>query len=123
MSIDRDTFENTSEDELEELSVPDQVLGFLAANEDRAFKAREIASQIGVDEGAVSTALSRLKDRGLVEHKATYWAITDDAERLDGYSGYERATALFNNQLGAENKDSWREHAPQESHPSVEDEQ
>jgi len=123
MSIDRDTFENTSEDELEELSVPDQVLGFLAANEDRAFKAREIASQIGVDEGAVSTALSRLKDRGLVEHKATYWAITDDAERLDGYSGYERATALFNDQLGAEDKDSWREHTPQESHPSVEKEQ
>jgi len=30
---------------------------------DRRFKAREIASQIGVDEGAVSTALSRLKDR------------------------------------------------------------
>ena len=123
MSIDRDTFENTSEDELEELSIPDQVLGFLAANEDRAFKAREIASQIGVDEGTVSTALSRLKDRGLVEHKATYWAVTNDAERLDGYSGYERATALFNDQLGAENKESWREHAPQEPHPSVEDEQ
>jgi len=123
MSIDRDTFENASEDELEELSVPDQVLGFLAANYNHAFKAREIASQIGVDEGAVSTALSRLKDRGLVDHKATYWAVTDDAERLDGYSGYERATALFNDQLGAEDKESWREHAPQQSHPSVENEQ
>ena len=123
MSIDRDTFENTSEDELEELSIPDQVLGFLAANDDRAFKAREIASQIGIDEGAGSTALSRLKDRGLVEHKATYWAVTDDAKRLDGYSGYERATALFNDQLGAEDKESWREHAPQEPHPSVKDEQ
>jgi len=120
MSIDRDTFENTSEDELEELSVPDHVLGFLAANEDRAFKASKIASQIGVDEGAVSTALSRLKDRGLVDHKATSWAITDDTERLEGYSGYERATALFNEQLGKENKDSWREHAPGEPHPSVE---
>ena len=62
MSIDRDTFEKRSEDELGELSVPDQVLGFLAANDDRAFKAREIASQIGLDEGAVSTALSRLKE-------------------------------------------------------------
>ena len=123
MSIDRDTFEKTSEDELEELSVPDQVLGFLAANDDRAFKAREIASQIGPDEGAVSTALSRLKDRNLVEHKATYWAITNDTERLDGYSGYERATALFNDQLGVENKETWREHTPDESHPSVEDEQ
>jgi DNA-binding transcriptional ArsR family regulator len=123
MSIDRDTFENTSEDELADLSVSDQVLGFLAANQDRAFKAREIASHIGVDEGAVSTALSRLKDRGLVEHKATYWAITDDNERLEGYSGYERATALFNEQLGTEDNESWREHAPSESHPSVEDEQ
>jgi len=123
MSIDRDTFENTSEDELADLSVPDQVLGFLAANDDRAFKAREIAAQIGVDAGAVSTALSRLKNRGLVEHKATYWAITDNAERLDGYSGYERATALFNDQLGAEDTESWREHAPNEPHPSVEDEQ
>lgn len=123
MSIDRDTFENTSEEELADLSVPDQVLGFLAANEDRAFKAREIASQIGVDEGAVSTALSRLKDRGLVEHKATYWAITDDPDRLEGYSGYKRATALFNEQFGTEDKESWREHAPGEPHPSVENEQ
>ena len=122
MSIDRDTFENTSEEDLADLSAPDHVLGFLAANEDRAFKAREIASQIGVDEGAVSTALSRLKDRGLVEHKATYWAITADSERLEGYSGYERATALFNDQLGTEDKQSWREHAPSESHPSMENE-
>ncbi|MFB6308254.1 MAG: MarR family transcriptional regulator [Haloarculaceae archaeon] len=121
MSIDRDTFENTSEEELEDLSVPEQVLGFLAANEDRAFKAREIASQIGVDEGAVSTALSRLKDRDLVEHKATYWAITTDSERLDGHRGYERATALFNQQLGTEDEESWREHAPSDPHPSVED--
>lgn len=123
MSIDRETFENTSEEELQDLSVPDQVLGFLAANDDRAFKAREIAAQIGVDEGAVSTALSRLKDRELVEHKATFWAVTDDADRLDGYSGYERATALFNDQLGEEDKDSWREHAPNASHPSVENQQ
>ncbi|WP_455448068.1 MarR family transcriptional regulator [Natrinema thermotolerans] len=123
MSIDRDTFENTSEDELEELSVPDQVLGFLAANDDRAFKAREIATQIGVDEGAVSTALSRLKDRDLVEHKATYWAVTDDTERLEGYSGYRRGTELFNDQLGPEDKKAWREQAPQKPHPSVEGEQ
>lgn len=123
MSIDRETFENTSEDELEELSVPDHVLGFLAAHEDRAFKAREIASQIDIDEGAVSTALSRLKHRNLVEHKATYWAVTDDTERLGGYSGYERASKLFNEQFGAEDKESWREHSPSESHPSVENDQ
>lgn len=119
MSIDRDTFENASEDELEELSVPDQVLGFLGAHGDRAFKAREIAARIGVDEGAVSTALTRLKDRGLVDHKAAYWAVTDDTDRLEGYGGYERATALFNEQLGEEAIEEWREQAPDDTHPSV----
>lgn len=122
MSIDRETFENTSEDELADTSIPDRVLGFLVAHEDRAFKARELAARTDLDEGAVSTALSRLKDRGLVEHKATYWAVTDDDDRLIGYSGYERATALFNEQLGEEDEEAWQEHAPDEPHPSVEDE-
>lgn len=121
MSIDRETFENTSEDELTELSVPDQVLGFLVAHEDRAFEAHEIAIQTELDEGAVSTALTRLKGRGLVEHKATYWAVTTDDDRLQSYSGYERARALFNEQLGRESKDDWKEHAPEEPHPSLED--
>jgi Mn-dependent DtxR family transcriptional regulator len=123
MSIDRETFENTREGELESLSATDKLLGFLAANDDRAFEASEIASRIDLDDGAVSTALSRLKSRDLVEHKATYWAVTDDTDRLDGYSGYERATVLFNEQLGAEDEEEWREHAPDEPHPSVEDEQ
>ncbi|MFC7203396.1 MarR family transcriptional regulator [Haloferax namakaokahaiae] len=123
MSIDRETFENTSEDELTDLSVPDQVLGFLAAHDDRAFQAREIASQTDLDEGAVSTALTRLKQRELVEHKATYWAATTDEDRLRSYSGYERATALFNERLETEDKDEWREHAPKEDHPSLRDEE
>jgi hypothetical protein len=97
-------------------------IGFLAVHEDRALKTREIAAQIELDEGGVSTALSRLKERGLVEHKATYWAVTTDDSRLEGYSGYERATALFNEPLGEEDKDKWREHAPDEPHPSVEEE-
>lgn len=123
MSIDRKTFENTSEEELTDLSVPDQVLGFLVAHDDRAFEAREIAAQTDLDEGAVSTALTRLKQRQLVEHKATYWAVTTDEERLQSYSGYERATALFNERLGTENKDEWREYAPKEDHPSLENEE
>ena len=118
MSIDRNTFEHKSEEELQELSVPDRVLGFLVAHDDQAFEANEIAARTGLDDGAVSTALSRLKHRDLVEHKATYWAVTDDQERLEGYSGYERATALFNEQLGEEDKGNWEEHAPSSPHPS-----
>lgn len=124
MSIDRKTFEHASPEELEGLSTPDQVLGFLALNEDQAFKAVEIARRLELDEGSVSTALTRLKERELVEHKGTYWAITTDESRLESHAGYSRATALFNEQLGDEDKAAWQSHAPEESHPSVvEDEQ
>lgn len=123
MSIDRERFDNASEEELAGLSTPDRVLGFLLAHDDQAFEAREIASRTDLGGAAVSTALSRLKDRGLVEHKATYWAVTSDRDRLADYSGYERATTLFNEQLGEEDPDAWREHAPDEAHPSTTDDQ
>lgn len=118
MAIDRDTFERSSPEELEGLSTAERVLGFLAGNDDRAFKARELARQIGLDPGAVSTALTRLKERALVEHKGTYWAITTDQERLEAYHGYARATALFNEQFGVEDREEWLAHAPDDPHPS-----
>ena len=65
-----------------------------AAHDDRAFEAREIATQTEFDEDAVSTALSRLTERELVEHEAAYWAVTDGTSRLEGNRGYERATTL-----------------------------
>jgi DNA-binding transcriptional ArsR family regulator len=123
MSIDRETFERASEDELQDASAPERVLGFLAANADHAFEASEIAARVDLDPGTVSTALSRLKGRGLVEHKATYWAVVDDEQRLSEYEGYERATALFNDQLGEEDPEAWQEHAPEEAHPQSENEQ
>jgi|AntRauMinimDraft_4_1070384.scaffolds.fasta_scaffold05557_2 hypothetical protein len=119
MSIDRKTFERSSEDELEDLSVTDHVLGFLAANDEKAFKAREIARQTELDEGGVSTALSRLKNRDLVEHKGQYWAVTTDEQRLESYGGYARATPLFNEQFGEEDRDEWHAHAPDDPHPSL----
>ena len=114
--------DEAAEDQFADLSVPDERLGFLAAHDDRAFKTHEIASQTDIDEGAVSTALSRLKDRGMVAHETTYWAVTDDTERIEGHSGHERVTALFDDRLGAEEADAWHDHGPSESHPTVDDE-
>lgn len=119
MPIDRETFERASEAELAKLSTADHVLGFLATHDDQAFKAREIARQTDLDDGAVSTALTRLKTRDLVEHKGQYWAITTDSQRLEAHDGYARATALFNDQFSDEDRDQWREHTPAEPHPSL----
>jgi hypothetical protein len=123
MSIDRETFERSSEDELQTLSSTDHVLGFLAANDERAFKASEVARRTELDDGVVSTALSRLKRRDLVEHKGQYWAITTDEQRLADHDGYACATALLNEQFGEENREAWEEHAPDEPHPSLTDDE
>jgi Mn-dependent DtxR family transcriptional regulator len=101
-------------DELGEISVPDQVMTFLVVHRDRAFKATEIARQLDPEPDTVSTALTRLKKRDLVEHKSVYGALMTDADRLQSYDGYERATQRFNKQLGTEDKADWEEHTPAE---------
>lgn len=121
MTIDIETFETTPEEELRELSNPERVLQFLVANDDKAFKAVEIAERTGVNENSISTVLSRLAERELVRHKGEYWAIGHE-ERLQSFGQYRRATERLNDRYGEENKDEWREHAPEKSHPNADDE-
>jgi hypothetical protein len=121
MSINRETFEQSSEEELQNLSSTDHMLGFLAVNDDKAFKAHEVARQTELDADVVSTALSRLKSRKLVEHKGQYWAITTGEQRLADHDGYARATALLNEQFGEEDREAWQAHTPDELHPSFRD--
>ena len=111
MSIDRDRFDDADAAELAAFSATDRVLGFLETNADRAFEAPEIARRADLDRDAVTTALSRLERRDLVVNKATYWAVTDDDDRLHEHEGYERATALYNDRLGGEDPAAWRAHA------------
>ncbi len=117
MSIDRDTFENATEEELSGRSNPERVLLFLVENDDRAFKPKRIADGADVSREAISTVLSRLEERGLVRHKGQYWA-SGDPDRLRSHGRYERVTERLNDRLGSEDREMWREHAPTEPHPS-----
>lgn len=122
MSIDIDTFENTPEEELRELSNPEKVLQFLLANDDRAFKAAEIADRADVNENSIHTVLNRLEERDLVRHKGEYWAI-GDRERIQSFDRYRRATRRLNDRYGAEDRDEWRAHAADDlERPSHDDE-
>jgi len=49
--------------------------------------------------------------------------VTSDTNRLDNFGRYRQATALFDEQLGREDATAWREHAPDDPHPSVDGEQ
>lgn len=107
MSIDIDRFDESSPEELAELSNPEQVLSFLYENRDRAWKAKEIARRTAVNENSIHPVLSRLEERELVRHKGPYWAITDDTDRLRRAADTHRVTQLFDHLYGEEDRETW----------------
>lgn len=116
MGIDIETFEETPERELGELSNPEKVLQFLLSNDDKAFKAAEIADRTGINPNSIATVLGRLEDRDLVRHKAEYWAI-GDPERIESFGQYRRVTKRMNERYGVEDPEAWREHAAEPPTP------
>lgn len=103
-------------------SVPEQVVTYLYVRRDKAFTRSEIATGIDEDSNAVGTALSRLKQRDLVRHRGTYWALTNDLDRVrDAYS-LHAATEQLDDIDGGIDPDEWDSTAPDEPHPSERDE-
>lgn len=99
-------------------SVPEQVVTYLTTHRDRAFTRSEIATALDEDPNTVGTALSRLKQRGLVRHRGEYWAITDDMERVTDAYELHSVTERLDQEDGGIDADSWDEEAPKEPHPS-----
>lgn len=99
-AIDIEEFENA--DEFEERNDTERIVRFLDENDDRAWKAATIAEQLGLDADAVSSILSRLKERELVRHKRPYWAITDDEDRLRAAYRQHQYHQTADEQYGAE---------------------
>jgi len=103
-------------------SVPERVLTYLYTNRDNAFSRSEIATGIDEDPNTVGTALSRLKQRNLVRHKGEYWAITADLDRVrDAYDLHTATERLDEGDEGID-PDEWDAIAPDEPHPSDQDE-
>lgn len=111
MPIDIDAFEEQDDERLGGgRSQPERVLSFLAANADKAFRPKEIARAVDVPANSIHPVLGRLEDRDLVRHRGTYWAITDDRDRLEGLTRYTLATRSMNELYGEEDPDEWAEH-------------
>lgn len=116
MPIDIDRFESSSEERLGGgLSQPERVLSFLAANADKAYRPLEIADATDITENSINSVLKRLEDRDLVRHKGSYWAITDDVDRLESLTQYELVTESMNALYGAEDLRDWAEHMPNDN--------
>lgn len=65
---------------------------FLLANADKAFRQREIVDAVDVPKGSVGPTLKRLEERGLVEHRDRFWAVSD-AEHAVASAGLLSAAA------------------------------
>ncbi|RQG95760.1 winged helix-turn-helix domain-containing protein [Natrarchaeobius oligotrophus] len=113
MPIDIETFDGSSESELEGETNAERIITFLARNDDKAFTPSEIAEGSGVTKGSVSTVLSRLEDENLVRHKGKYWAIGDMDRVRDAYD-LHRTVQRLNKQYGEEDLEEWKEHAVEE---------
>jgi predicted ArsR family transcriptional regulator len=111
MPISIDEFESGS-GPLADASTAERVVAFLAANRDKAFTRAEIASAIEADPNTVGTNLSRLKKRGLVRHRDTYWAVTEDRERLAEAYDLAALTDRLNDLDGGIDPDAWDDAAP-----------
>lgn len=124
MPIKRDQFDAIGDEE--EATTSELIVTFLYESHDQAFTRGEIADEINRDPDTVATNLTRLKNRGLVEHKDQYWAITDDRDRLADAIQFSDALTGLNDRFGPLIEDetdaqAWAEAQPDRPHPSERD--
>jgi hypothetical protein len=85
---------------------------FLRTHPEKAFTQSEIADATNVKSGSVGPTLVRLRERGRVEHRGNYWAVSDHDEGVDAATGHA-AAALAAREADEETPemDEWQEHA------------
>ncbi len=109
MPISIDKFDHYESSEPHETNA-ERVLRFLLENREKAFKAREIADETGINRNSIQPVLSRLRARNLVRHKEPYWAI-GDIERVRGAYMFQSTAQYLDEQLGEEDRNKWLEAA------------
>lgn len=111
MPISADRFESMRDDDGPTPGTnAHEILSFLEERPDEAFTQGEIADATGVAKGSVGPTLARLHEDGRVDHKGTYWRVSDHVRSLDAAGAHASATAADREDEAAA-YDDWREHA------------
>lgn len=121
MPIHREQFDAMEEGE--KATTSERIVAFLYENRNQAFTRGEIAEAIDQNPNTVATNLTRLKKRGLLEHKDKYWAITADHERIADALQFSGMLSTLNDKFGPlieneANAQAWAETQPDGPHPS-----
>ena len=114
MPISSDRFEELGECENEPRPGTNAatILSFLRSHPETAFTQSEIASETDVKPGSVGPTLVRLRERGRVDHRGTYWRVSDHDRGVDDATGHA-ATVLSDREGDDEtpDMDGWEAHA------------
>lgn len=87
-----------------------EILSFLEEHADQAFTQSEIAEANGVNRGSVGPTLVRLRENGRVDHRGTYWRISDHVRSLDAAIGHAGDVAASYEETSFE-YDEWQEYS------------
>lgn len=121
MPISDDRFEAMPADEGEQPrpgTNADRILSFLRSHPDQAFTQSEIAEATAVTAGSVGPTLVRLRERGRVDHRGTYWRVSDHDRGVEAAAGHASATLASHEGEGeTPSYEAWQAHAvdPRES--------
>jgi hypothetical protein len=85
-----------------------RILSFLAEHPDLGFKPAEIRDHVDIPTGSLNPTLSRLEERGLVEHEAPYWSAADD-DRLAAITGTMYSMKAFEERYGDDEFSDWHD--------------
>lgn len=115
MPVSSDRFEAISSDDSDGPSPGTNaatILEFLREHADQAFTQSEIATETGVKSGSVGPTLVRLRERGRVDHRGTYWRISDHDRSVDAATRHT-VDALTRRESGDEipSYEEWQEYA------------
>jgi protein required for attachment to host cells len=116
MPISKDRFEeiggNGNSDDPTPGTNAAKILSFLRNHPDKAFTQTEIADNTDVKAGSVGPTLTRLRDRGRVDHRGNYWRVSDHDRSVDAATGQTSATlAAREGDEETPQMEAWQEHA------------
>lgn len=88
MPISSRRFETLDEGGVTPETNAEQIVAFLLENQDQAYRMTEIEEQTGIKRGSIAPTLSRLKEQGIVDHRAKYWRISENYQASQAAAVY-----------------------------------
>ncbi|QGN07412.1 MarR family transcriptional regulator [Halorhabdus sp. CBA1104] len=115
MPISKDRFQDLSDDETggpRPGTNAATILDFLRENPEKAFTQSDIAAATDVKTGSIGPTLVRLRERGRVDHRGTYWRVSDHDRSVEAATDHAGASLADRERDGeTPSYDEWQAYA------------